>query len=170
MMIHNNRYVLLLLFVLLAGGLLAVWSGCARGGVSSLLENESGEQLVSTDTSGYGEKQSTQQTNHSSEPFEEEVMLILHDEGDTQTHMLPQEQAQVITDLFYNHPKKIIDTPVESVGTVQFQIGQDTLSTSMGTLETLSGNVQGELVLIHLSEREYEQVHQIVSQYAQDIL
>lgn len=131
--------------------------------------------MASQEDSNDGETLSEEETSNGSPTAategQEAVVLIVHGEGTQEgsTYVLPQEQAQVIADLFCHHPRESLDSPVGSVGSVQFQIGQEMLSTSLDALDTLSGRVQGELVLIHLSEREYETVYQIVSQYAQDI-
>lgn len=166
-----------LLLVLLSVGLLAMLVGCTSGDPPTLRESEPEltGNMESLETSGNGETQPQEETNNGSAPANEEewdeVVLTLHGDGaqGDSTHVLPREQAQVIADLFYHHPRESLGTPVDSVGSVQFQIGQDILTTSVDALETLSGRVQGELVLIHLSAHEYETVHQIVSQYAQDI-
>ena len=64
---------------------------------------------------------------------------------------------------------QIIDSPLLSIATLTFQIGEDFLNTSMSDLGTLSGIINDEQVIIELSDWECEFVYQIVSQYAQGV-
>ena len=62
----------------------------------------------------------------------------------------------------------MLDSPLESVATLQFRINDDYLYSSMDTLSVLSGRIQGELVLISLTENECEMIRQIITQLVQD--
>lgn len=96
------------------------------------------------------------------------VTLFVYD-GRDEEYILENEQAETISNLFYNHEMELYDTPIENVKTLEFQIGEDTLSTSMGDLKTLNGTINGETVIVDLSDDEYEAVYQIASQYAQGV-
>lgn len=95
------------------------------------------------------------------------------DENDTKIpdaeYPLSGKDAEMIVDLFYSHEKEVLDSPLCSVETIRFQIGEDYLGTSMDSLHVLSGIVQGELVAIHLSEDECEALRKIISPYTQNI-
>lgn len=95
------------------------------------------------------------------------TLLVCSDKYDE--YFLEDEQAQTIVDLFYNHEMQIIDSPLLSIATLTFQIGEDFLNTSMSDLGTLSGIINDEQVTIELSDWECEAVYQIVSQYAQGV-
>lgn len=82
---------------------------------------------------------------------------------------LEDERAQTIFDIFYNHEMQIIDSPPLSAATFAFKIGEDFLETSMGALKSLTGRINGKLVLVKLSDSEYDAVYQIISPFAQDI-
>lgn len=82
---------------------------------------------------------------------------------------LEDEWAQTIFDIFYNHEMQIIDSPPLSAATFAFKIGEDFLETSMGALKSLTGRINGKLVLVKLSDSEYDAVYQIISPFAQDI-
>lgn len=95
------------------------------------------------------------------------ILSVYSDKNET--YVLKGEQAQAISNLFYDHEMQIIDSPLESIATLQFRIGEDLLCTSMGDLGTLDGRINGNLVVLELSGEEYEAVYQIVSPYAEGI-
>lgn len=82
-------------------------------------------------------------------------------------YTLSDDEADTIVNLFYNHEIMTVDSPIASVATLCFQCGEDYLTTSLDSLNILSGRINGELVVVFLSESEYKEVHQIVSQYVQ---
>lgn len=89
--------------------------------------------------------------------------------GQDMEYTLSAEDAEAMFHLFYSHEKEVLDSPVESIATLEFQIGEDYLNTSMGAIKTLSGKVGGQLVMIRLSESECDEVYQIISRYVPDV-
>lgn len=123
------------------------------------------------EASNHNNKQTAEDIQETPNHGEVVTLLIYgewNDENRTTEYTLSDEYSQIIVDLFYNHERELLDSPVSSVGSLQFQIGEDFLTTSMSSLGTLSGRISGELVAIELSEGEYETVHQIISTYTQD--
>jgi hypothetical protein len=84
-------------------------------------------------------------------------------------YTLLDKHSVIITELFNNHEKEISGSPIESIASLQFQVGADYLATSMGSLGTLSGRIGGELVVMELDESECETIYQIISTYVPDI-
>lgn len=170
--------------MLTKSAIIAIWSlliiltGCVNhlqaeleGGITL---PETGEAEESVDCQGE-DASGTYDTN--TDAGKNTVILLVYggwdDEADVKNEdnefTIEDEQAQTITSLFYNHEVQINDSPTASVETLAFQIGEDRLGTSMGGLRTLSGRINGKLVTVELSDREYESVYQIVSQYAQGV-
>ncbi len=85
-------------------------------------------------------------------------------------YTLSPEDSEFITGLFYDHEKEVIDSPIASVATLGFRIGEDHLNSSMGGLNTFDGSIGGESVVMDLSESERETVRQIILTYAPDTL
>ena len=84
-------------------------------------------------------------------------------------YTLSDEQADYIKEIFYNHEKNSIDSPLMSIGTVEFQIGNDILSTSIGGLSVLDGVINGKYVMIELSESERQQLQELITTYVTDL-
>lgn len=153
--------------VIIAIGLLfAILTGCA-----SHAEVERGGEITRPEP-----RETEEPADRCGEEAGKNVVTLLvfgswNDETDAKNeddeYILEDEQAQTIAGLFYNHEMQINDSPTSSAASLAFQIGEDYLNTSMSSLETLSGRIDGELVTIELSEQEYEAVYQIASQYAQ---
>lgn len=137
-------------------------TGCARNAAAAYRGN-----LAMPDNSGAELK----------EDVDIKVVLLVNqgwdDENDTKIpdaeYPLSGKDAEMIVDLFYSHEKEVLDSPLCSVETIRFQIGEDYLGTSMDSLHVLSGIVQGELVAIHLSEDECEALRKSISPYTQNI-
>lgn len=150
--------------IIVIGLLVAVLTGCANyanikpeAGIA-LPETKKAEEVVDL----HSEESSDVKTGKNV------VTLFIYYDRDEE-YILEDEQAQIISNLFYNHEMELCDTPIANVETLAFQIGEDTLSTSMGDLRTLDGTINGEAVIVELSDDEYEAVYQIVSQYAQGV-
>ena len=87
---------------------------------------------------------------------------------DDRVFPLDSQQAEFITELFYNHESEILEGPISLATTVQFKIGEDYLATSHGANGTLDGTVNGELVMLELEQDEWDTVCQIVSHFLED--
>ena len=175
------------LSIILIGGLLVMLTGCISDKTEmsnsnptlprniefadlsgSTMQTENKES-TSTITSDCDESETIKDSNHS-------AVLILYGGWDNtldvkyedEEYVLSAENTEKIADLFYNHEKQVLDSPLESVATLQFRMNDDYLYSSMDTLSVLSGRIQGELVLISLTENECEMIRQIITQIVQD--
>lgn len=174
--VHKARCIFAQFIVM--GTLLVMLAGCVGqtetmfDDRSSLPENSKTEEFVdqtNEEASEYNNTDATAETDAD--------IVTLHIFGawndsekrnEVDEYVLEDEHAEVILDMFYNHEMQILDSPVESIATLQFGIGEDYLTTSMDALWSLSGRINGELVGIELNDSEYETVRWIVSQYVQD--
>ena len=152
-----KKYVLILLAALL------LLSGCTA-------DPDTG----TPPTEGQSESSNPNHTEASDES-KDTVMFIVYSWDDEKNmwenaeYSLSEEQSAFVRGLFYNHEKEILDSPVDSVGLVEFRIGEDHLSTSMEGADLLDGVIDGEQVLVELSESEAEMMYRIISAYATDI-
>lgn len=92
------------------------------------------------------------------------------DEGNPGTeYTLPDEQAGFMRNLFYDHERETLESPLLSIGTIEFRIGEDILSTSMGGLSVLDGVVDRENVKLQLSDLERQQLQEVIETYVTDL-
>ena len=92
------------------------------------------------------------------------------DDGNPGTeYTLSDEQTAFIKDIFYIHEKSILDSPLKSIGTVEFQVGNDILSTSIGGLSVLDGVIDGKYVMVELSDSERQQLQELIATYVTDL-
>jgi hypothetical protein len=107
---------------------------------------------------------------------ENEAILIIHNGWDDikdvkipdTEYILSSEDAEFITDLFYNHEYEVLDSPTQSIATITLNIGDDYLSTSLSSNHP-SGIVGGELILVRLTDSEVSKVDELILSYAPDI-
>ena len=62
---------------------------------------------------------------------------------------------------------QLLDSPLLSVATLRIQFGENYLETSMDSLDTLSGILNGKLVVIKLEQDEYNALYEVVFRYIQ---
>ena len=157
--------------IIVSGLLFTILTSCgnhteaeSKGGI----ELSERKQVVESTNHHSDEDSELYDTDTVSEADKNAVTLLVHSDKYDE-YFLEDEQAQTIVDLFYNHEMQIIDSPLLSIATLTFQIGEDFLNTSMSDLGTLSGIINDEQVIIELSDWECEFVYQIVLQYSQGV-
>ncbi len=161
-MYNDMKKAVLLLAMLI--GLFAILSGCKNDAAETQHPESIGETTESE------EKQTETARN-------DDVILRVYgtwnDEENIRNqdseYILSGEDAEMITGLFRSHEKKVLDSPMSNIATLQFEIGEDYLCTSVAAIEVLSGRIGGELVAVPLNEDECEAVHRIIDQFAQDV-
>ncbi len=163
------RYLVLLLLMLLM-----LLSGCATTTITetdaapSLSECSGGSSVSTGSVSDSDNCMDSSDVDRASE-----IVLFVSDiEFDHETYSneyveysLSQHEAETMIGIFNSDHKQSLNSPLLSVATLRFQFGKDYLTTSFHFLGTLSGMVNGELVMIELTKDEYEDVYHIVSRY-----
>ena len=95
------------------------------------------------------------------------VFGSVSDNKPKQEHILTGAQADFIRGLFYNHEKKVFNSPLQSITEFSFRIGDDHLNANMD-FSGLEGNIAGSdgTVYIELNESESQQLYDILKPYA----
>ena len=83
-------------------------------------------------------------------------------------YTLSDEDAEVIRDLFYSNEKNVFDSPLTNIVTFTFQISNDHLGAYWESFDCFSGVIDGEFVMVELTENECEMIRQIVARYHSD--
>lgn len=163
---HSERSPLMWVWLLLVlmGALVLLFAGCSEAHTSESVNSVS-EDVFHRDEQNFDTTQ------------RETVTLLLYDgwqeseteESGNNAYTLTEEDSNTVIDLFYNHKKETVDTPLDSISTVEFRIGNDYLTTSLGDIATLSGRIDGSLVVFSLNENERNLLQQLVCKYAREI-
>jgi hypothetical protein len=81
------------------------------------------------------------------------------------TYQLTEQQASVLRKIFREHEHQVIEWPTQSIASLEFRYGEDFLLTSLDALGTLNGQIDGQLVLVKLTEEEEQELFQVISEY-----
>lgn len=82
-------------------------------------------------------------------------------------YTLEQRDAEVVMEVLDGAQMQLLDSPLLSVATLRIQFGENYLETSMDSLDTLSGILNGKLVVIKLEQDEYNALYEVVFRYIQ---
>ena len=169
-----KKTLLIVFIVSILAGLLTGCAGQSSGQVT-MQENvtkvsKNGLETTSTDTQTSAEQSAVEQTQEQTNTAA--VVLKVYsdatatDKGNPGTeYTLSDEQSAFIKELFYDHEKNILDSPLMCIGTVEIQVGNDILSTSIGGLSVLDGVIDGKYVMVELSDSERQQLQELIATY-----
>lgn len=177
----NSKCTLCALLALLMLGCGMALTGCASPAAEPPDDDSALSENSKTDEApGHSSAQTAEAKDDTEESpaFSDAVTLLIYGgwneeediKNDDTEYTLSNEHSELIIGLFTDHEREPLDSPTLDAVTLQFQIGEDHLATSMGSRGTLSGRIGGELVAVTLNESEWETVQQIISAYAQDVL
>lgn len=82
-------------------------------------------------------------------------------------YTLEQRDAEAVMEVLDGAQMQLLDSPLLSVATLRIQFGENYLETSMDSLDTLSGILNGKLVVIKLEQDEYNALYEVVFRYIQ---
>lgn len=155
------------IFIFLIGGISLMLSGCSNletaplTPVAALSENSVSENPhteAHSDNADTSEPQAPE-----SQPLI--VTLLVCSELGNNEYTLSAEDSKTIINIFYRHEREIIHSPTDSTGSIEFQIGEDYLATSLDSLSVLSGRIYGDFAIVTLNENEHAAIYQIIYQY-----
>ena len=153
--------------------------GCA--GQSSLQGAGAANDTQAPDPKGAEAESADSQTNETlseaaqttENPDNVAVVLKVYsdtDEGNSGTeYQLSAEEADFVEELFCSSEMKLIESPLESIGSIELRIGEEVLSTSMGNLPVLDGVVGNHYVMVELSDSECQKLKALITSHVGDL-